>query len=148
MTRKNPERPQELIMAAQQHYYAKGYENTSVNDIIHAVSVSSGAFYHHFDSKTAVLDAMIGETITQLYTVVQEGVADASLSAIPKWQKLSLLFSSLQTDRKEEIIEAWRALTMEENILMLHKLRAESFRILTAEMSKVIAQGAAEGVFH
>ena len=147
MTKKKPDRCQELMITAQQLFYTKGYENTSINDIVNAVGVSKGAFYHHFASKTAILEAIVDEAMSQLYTTVQAIVADSSLSAIPKWQSLSQLFSSWQTDHQQEVIETGRMLMMEENILVLHKLRTESFQILAIEMSKIIAQGVAEGVF-
>ncbi len=32
-------------------FYAKGYNNTSLDDILKELSLSKGAFYYHFDSK-------------------------------------------------------------------------------------------------
>ncbi len=32
-------------------FYKKGYHNTSVDDILNELSLSKGAFYHHFESK-------------------------------------------------------------------------------------------------
>ncbi len=40
------ERRTEFIETAQALFYTKGYERTSVNDIIEAVGVSKGAFYY------------------------------------------------------------------------------------------------------
>jgi len=47
-------RKQELLDAALQLFYEKGYEKTSVNDIIEKVGVSKGAFYYYFKSKEEV----------------------------------------------------------------------------------------------
>lgn len=46
------ERRSELIATAQQLFYSKGYESTSVSDIVKAVGVAQGTFYYYFDSKT------------------------------------------------------------------------------------------------
>lgn len=147
MTRKNPERRQELIAAARQLFYTKGYKNSSVNDIIQAVGVSKGAFYHHFESKTAVLEAIVAQMVDQIVTNLQEIIADETLSAIPKWQKAIQISNSLKIERKTEMIEASRVIHRDENILLAHKIRIETVKVMTREMAKIIAQGVAEGVF-
>ena len=48
----------ELLAAAERLFYTKGYEKTSVQDILDATNFSKGGFYHHFDSKLAVLEAI------------------------------------------------------------------------------------------
>ena len=41
----------ELIDCAQRLFLAKGYERTTINDVIAATGLSKGAFYHHFRAK-------------------------------------------------------------------------------------------------
>lgn len=147
MTRKNPERRQELMAAAQQLFYTKGYENTSVNDIIQAAGVSKGAFYHHFDSKTAVLEAIVAQMLDQAVTNLQAIIADETLTAIPKWQKVLHLSNNWKIERKAEVIEANRLMLMDENILLRHKIRSETTKVIASEMGKIISQGVDEGIF-
>ena len=148
MTRKNPERRQELMAAAQHLFYTKGYENTSVNDIIKAVGVSKGAFYHHFDSKAAVLEAIVAQLMKQAVADLQEIVADETLTAIPKWQKAVQLSNSWKRDKEAEIVQVGRILREEENILLHHKLRTEWLKVSVPEIAKIIDQGIAEDVFN
>lgn len=147
MTRKNPERRQELMTAAQQLFYTKGYENTAINDIIQAVGVSKGAFYHHFDSKTAVLEAIVDQMVSQILANLQEVVADDTLTAVPKWHKAVQISNSWKIERKAEMLEASRLMHMDENILLVHKLRTETLKVMAREMAKIISQGVDEGVF-
>ena len=56
--KKGDARRGELLAASEKLFYTKGYENTSVQDILDAVGFSKGGFYHHFDSKLAVLEAI------------------------------------------------------------------------------------------
>jgi AcrR family transcriptional regulator len=147
MTRKNPERRQELMAAAQHLFYAKGYENTSVNDIIKAAGVSKGAFYHHFDSKTAVLEAIVAHMMDQAVADLQKIIADETLTAILKWQKVVQLSNSWKLEKEAEIIEVGRILREDENILLHHKLRTEWHKESAPEIAKIINQGVAEGVF-
>ncbi|MCG7586295.1 TetR/AcrR family transcriptional regulator, partial [Photobacterium sp. OFAV2-7] len=73
------ERRSEFITAAQTLFYSKGYESTSVNDLINAVGVSKGAFYHYFDSKQAVLEALVDDMQLQYQAVVGDLITSPDL---------------------------------------------------------------------
>jgi len=48
-----------IVEAADQLFYQQGYEHTSFSHIAEAVQISRGNFYYHFESKDAILDAVI-----------------------------------------------------------------------------------------
>ena len=54
-------RRSELIRCAQEFFYTRGYESTSVNDIVTALGIAKGTFYYYFDSKLAILEAMAAD---------------------------------------------------------------------------------------
>lgn len=56
--RKGDEKRQELLNAAERLFCRQGYEKTSVQDILDAIALSKGGFYHHFASKEEVLIAL------------------------------------------------------------------------------------------
>lgn len=56
--RKGDEKRQELLNAAEMLFCQQGYEATSVQDILGALHLSKGGFYHHFASKEEVLRAL------------------------------------------------------------------------------------------
>lgn len=56
--RKGDEKRQELLNAAEKLFCLKGYEGTSVQDILNAAALSKGGFYHHFASKEEVIHAL------------------------------------------------------------------------------------------
>jgi AcrR family transcriptional regulator len=57
---KQPEmRKQELIAAACKIFIEKGYEKTSVRDILHEVGGEVGMFYHYFKSKDDIFEHAI-----------------------------------------------------------------------------------------
>ena len=64
--KKGDARRGELLAASEKLFYTKGYENTSVQDILDAVGFSKGGFYHHFDSKLAVLEAICQQRAEEL----------------------------------------------------------------------------------
>ena len=48
----------ELIDCAQRLFLTRGYERTTINDVIAATGLSKGAFYHHFRAKEDLLEAI------------------------------------------------------------------------------------------
>lgn len=56
--RKGDEKRQEMLNVAERLFCLKGYEATSVQDILNVLHVSKGGFYHHFASKEALLNTL------------------------------------------------------------------------------------------
>ena len=54
--RKGEEKRQEMLAVAERLFCVKGYDATSVQDILDVLHVSKGGFYHHFASKEALLE--------------------------------------------------------------------------------------------
>jgi AcrR family transcriptional regulator len=141
------ERRSELIAYAQKLFYSKGYESTSVRDIVDEVGVAKGTFYYYFDSKTAVLEAVVDESIAQAQAILQEIVADETLAAIPKWIQAFQVVGNWKIERKDEMIALLRLLQKDENVLLQHKMWMQVTQVLSLELAKIIAQGVEEGVF-
>ena len=141
------ERRSELIAYAQKLFYSKGYESTSVRDIVDEIGVAKGTFYYYFDSKTAVLEAVVDELIAQAQAILQEIVADETLTAIPKWIRAFQVVGNWKIERKDEMIALFRLLQKDENVLLQHKVWMQATQVLSPELAKIIAQGVEEGVF-
>lgn len=57
---KHPEQTVQLILdTASRLFIQKGYDKTTLQDIIDATGLSKGAIYHHFASKEAILIAVV-----------------------------------------------------------------------------------------
>jgi AcrR family transcriptional regulator len=64
---------QRLVATAARLFTDRGYDATSIEDILAETGVSRGALYHHFDSKEAVLEAVLRE--------IEAEVAQATVEA-------------------------------------------------------------------
>ena len=53
--RKGELRRGQILDAAEKLFFEKGYDHTSVQDILDALNLSKGGFYHYFDAKESVL---------------------------------------------------------------------------------------------
>lgn len=56
--KKGDERRSRILETATRLFYQKGYERTSIQDILDEMDLSKGGFYHHFESKLQLLDAL------------------------------------------------------------------------------------------
>lgn len=56
--RKGDEKRQQLLDTAERLFCQKGYEQTSVQDILSEMGLSKGGFYHHFASKEEVMSVL------------------------------------------------------------------------------------------
>lgn len=55
---KGEKRKAEILQAASDLFSLKGYQKTTLQDILESVKCSKGSFYHHFESKLQVLEAL------------------------------------------------------------------------------------------
>lgn len=64
---KDPEkRRSELIEAAERLFAAKGYEETTVSNIVKEINVAQGTFCYYFGSNDEVMEAMIEKDLEAL----------------------------------------------------------------------------------
>ena len=53
------ERKQEILDAAERLFEVKGFEGTSISNILEETGIARGTLYYHFKSKEELLDAVI-----------------------------------------------------------------------------------------
>lgn len=56
---------QEILDAALELFSSQGYEATSISQLAEAVGIRKASLYSHFESKQAVLDALVDEVLKQ-----------------------------------------------------------------------------------
>lgn len=59
--RKGEAKRLEMLAASEKLFLSKGYDATSVQDILDVLHASKGGFYHHFDSKEDVLKTLCAQ---------------------------------------------------------------------------------------
>ncbi|MBN2001917.1 MAG: TetR/AcrR family transcriptional regulator [Anaerolineae bacterium] len=147
ITKDPDERRGELIATAQELFYTKGYENTSVRDIVKAVGVAQGTFYYYFDSKQAILEAVVAEQMTQKLSMYRAIVDDDTLNVSQKWTQLVRAFKDWRIVRETEILALLKVMRISENLPLFYKLQVERSKVAIPEYTKLVTQGVAEGVF-
>jgi len=99
---KYPEETIKLILdVAMKQFSEKGYDNTSLQDIINETKLSKGAIYHHFGSKEEILQAVfqrIGSENTAIFAQIRD---DNSLNGI---EKLRVIFKTAVIHSNQSIL--------------------------------------------
>lgn len=97
--RKGDERKQEILTAAEKLFCARGYQETSVQDILDELKVSKGAFYHHFESKGSVLETLC----TQRAEKAAERTREALTKSEDNLARLNIVLQGMSPLCMEEV---------------------------------------------
>jgi AcrR family transcriptional regulator len=76
-----------ILDAAQRLVLSKGYERLTVQDLLDDLQISKGAFYHYFDSKPAVIEALTERLVSDSVEVLAPIVANPKLGASSKLKR-------------------------------------------------------------
>lgn len=136
-------RKEEFVATAKKLFNSKGYESTSVDDIVDAMGVAKGLFYYYFESKDALLDLMTDGLQEEIRKVVGEIVSRTDLSAM---QKVELLLSA-SSDIKIRSAALVNYFHQPRNRLLHFEIEQRSREFLLPALANIIEQGVREGVF-
>jgi AcrR family transcriptional regulator len=139
--KKGEKRKKMLLKIAYDLFLTKGYENTSVDEIIEKAQIAKGTYYYYFQSKEQMLEEVIDMMIKNEVKMAEQIIrTDISVP-----QKIVGILTSMKPTEEEQPIK--NTLFQEENVLMHHKVRKKLIDTLTPLLSEVIKEGVNEGIF-
>jgi AcrR family transcriptional regulator len=136
-----------LLDAAQRLMLSKGYERLTVQDILDDLRISKGAFYHYFDSKPAVIEALTERLVDDSERVLAPIVADRQLSAVDKLQGFFgevVRWKSARQTLLVAMLPVWYA---PENFAFRHKVDRAVANRLAPLLTALVRQGVDEHRF-
>lgn len=137
---KGEKRKRELLRIAYRLIISKGYEETSIDEIIAEAQIAKGTFYYHFKSKEEMLEALINMMITE-----QTERAKQFLSApLPVPQKTVAVITAFRPNQDEATIQD--ALNRKENIILHEKINRRVIDEAVPILSEIVAEGIAQGI--
>ncbi len=77
---------QEILEAALELFSIQGFEATSVSQIADAVGIRKASLYSHFESKQAILDALVKNVLEQYaaHSIFSKGNWEKNVGALPE----------------------------------------------------------------
>lgn len=141
---KDPDvRKHELIDAARTLFLEKGYNETSVSDIVKSVGVAQGTFYYHFKSKNDILDEVSEKIFERLEKDIGEILMEPSKKASGR---INDMLNSLFSYRRslDGILEL---LHTDSNLALHDRLSRKTQDQLTRMFARAMKQGIKAGEF-
>ena len=139
--RPTAQRREEILDAAHTLFTTKGFQPTTMEDILKVVGIAKGTLYYHFPSKEQILRALVLRIVGQVEQRARE-VADSSAPAV---DKLVTIMTAMRVEAAQtELVEQFHAPGNAEFHLLSITAMIEH---LTPVLADVVAQGVNEGIF-
>ncbi|MEZ4861730.1 MAG: TetR/AcrR family transcriptional regulator [Caldilineaceae bacterium] len=137
----------EILDVAQRLVLRKGYEKMTIQDMLRELDMSSGAFYHYFDSKPAVLEAFIERIKEEVDQPLLPIVQDPNLSALEKLQGFFDTLDRLRLAHRADVVALSRVWYTDENAIVRQKVDAAVVQQRAPLLNAIVRQGIQEGIF-
>ncbi len=135
-----------ILDAARQAIETTGYEQMTIANLLGELRISSGAFYHYFASKPALLEALVERMGDQLEQFVLPFVHDPTLGALDKLQRFFATLDHWKRTHKRFVLASLSVWYSDENAIVRHKLYIARIKLLTPWLEEIIQQGVEEAV--
>lgn len=143
VVKKPGERKEEIVSAACELFISKGYEKTTMSDVMTQLNIAKGTIYHYFKSKEELLDAVIDFIADERFKTQHDILELTEGNGLERIQQLVRL--SREEDRDyEEIIEN---LHQPANAGMHIRIIARHVSMQAPLYETLIRQGCDEGIF-
>lgn len=143
IVKKHDVRLNEIIDASEELFFSKGYDNTTINDILDKVEIGKGTFYHYFKSKEEVLDAILMRYMKVKVEAIENVANTEGMNAAEKIA--TMLFA--QQPKNQQEIDTINKMRVNGNALLHQKAIQITIALFTPIFAKVIEQGVDEKIF-
>lgn len=143
IVKKASERRREIIQAARKHFQTEDFRKITMKDLMTRLNIAKGTIYHHFASKSEILEAVVEEIVDEdLKSKHQMLKSSRHLNALEKLTRL--ITESSMADEHGKILEN---LHHPENA-EIHARQLARLILKTAPLfASVISEGCDEGIF-
>jgi len=140
-------RRDELLDVAQRLFARHGYDGTSVNQIIAELGVSKGAFYHYFDSKEDLIEALARRFARVTAAQTDDLLRDPTMDAFSKLTAFMLTMRRHKSENVAEMRATFEPLFRAENVQLYEKTQRAVTDVVRPILTRIIVEGVAERTF-
>lgn len=141
--REKSDRKEEILTVASELFMKKGYDGTSMADILREVDIAKGTLYYHFPSKEAILDAMIERVNQQIFSKAEQ---IAGQKDIPLKERLIQTVLALRVENENGSIK--EEIHKPQNALLHQKSQILCLKWMTNLLTGLFEEGVSSGEFH
>jgi AcrR family transcriptional regulator len=145
-TKEHQIRKNEIINTARTLFFQKGYDNTSIQDIIDALAIAKGTFYYYFKSKDKLLDSLVDQIMTEMHQRLQP-ITTSKKNAIDKINDIFRIGATFKVENLDAFAVIVKTLYRDENQILRDRMFKRSIEKNSPMITKIANQGLKEGVF-
>ena len=145
--KKGDARRSELLVTAERLFYTKGYEKTSVQDILTEMNFSKGGFYHHFDSKLSVLEAICEMRAQECCERARQAAAQTQGSAVDKLNAVFHDSAMISSGNSSFISLMLHVAYREDGAMMREKMKGSQLESMQSVVEAILQEGAGSKEF-
>ena len=137
----------EFIITSLELFAEKGYDKTTIQDIIDQMGVSKGAFYHYFSSKEDIIITIAREYVSGAIHIIKGIAEKRDLNAVEKVNTLMESVNQYKAQQEEHRLKIKGIFSKEKNIKLERKIESAFKGDALKYLKEIIDQGIEEGSF-
>jgi len=137
-------RRKEILVAARELFVNKGYEQTSVNNILKIVDIAKGTFYYYFASKEELLEAIILDIVEEGAIRAEKIINDKSIPLVNRIM-MAIMAQTPEFEGSDEIKEELHKV---DNAKLEQLYLREMLKRMTPILQAPALEGIDQGIFH
>ena len=134
----------EILDTARELFIKKGYEQTSINDILKIVDIAKGTFYYYFDSKEEVLMAIILDIVDEGAKRAEKILKDKSIPLVKRIM-MAIMAQAPEFEGSDEIKEELHKV---ENAKLEQLYLKAMLKRMTLILQEPVLEGIDQDIFH
>lgn len=138
----------QILDTAEKLFFEQGYDRTSIQDILDALRLSKGGFYHYFDAKETVLREICERRWVGRYEKLHAELLSARISPVEKLNRLLMQANLFETEDTPYAALLLKLCYRDRDASIRDYRRRVLIDQLTPQLNDVLLEGIGDGSLH
>ncbi|WP_246070405.1 TetR/AcrR family transcriptional regulator [Paenibacillus kobensis] len=144
MVRTRDEGLNEIIETAERLFLEKGFDNTTVQDVVQRMGIAKGTFYHYFKSKDELVDHVLQRYSDRLIHVMEMIAGNSQIDAVHKLEQMAQSFIYFEGWNSDLM----RYIHQDQRLVLNHLFEIRCNNEIRPLVQSVIEEGVEAGLFN
>lgn len=136
-----------ILDAAQALFFARGWDDVTIADVLAEAGISKGGFYHHFAAKEDLLDGVVERFTNEALAAAQAARARTSGDALARFNAFLAESSRWKAEHGPEMRFFMNVMLRPGNDFLFHRISDAAAVATRPVLREMIADGVAESCF-
>ncbi|SMC95530.1 transcriptional regulator, TetR family [Primorskyibacter flagellatus] len=141
------ERRVHILDAAQKLFFARGWDDVTIAEVLSAAEISKGGFYHHFSAKEDLLDGVVERFTTQALMAAQAARDATSGNALQRFNAFLAESNRWKAEQGRQMKFFIDVMLRPGNDVLFDRITTAANAAAMPVLLEMIGQGVDEGIF-